>query len=567
MRYVLLGNILLIFFALNALGVSTDDCTLEVRNADGLSVSTIGLGVPFQVVVTVQDCAEQPKVVFNQSPFSAIRQVSVQTRSMNGYTSVSYVYSARIDALGTYTIGPARVTVAGHEYHTNSLVIDVSTQKKTVGNRFMMQLALDDGEVYVGQQTTLRVRIYSATASLDVEAIHIAQLDGVMMGEFTQTSSGTEYQDGIKYCYKEFTASIYAQKAGTFLIPAFSSDVRDDQARRGGFFFFSLIAPTKQIFSNTVSLVARTVPVTSTPTSLVGEYTQVVASAEPALVELGQAVRYRLTVYGKGNAAVAKAPLLSDIPSSCKYYDSSVIPLPNQEGVVFEYVIQPRQAGTWEIPEQKIVYFSPALKKTCTLCCEPVVITAQGREYEAKKTEAAEKSGTSLSAATNVVLQQYHPDLSSADPRKSTEFIIPWFWYWFMVIGLLIALLGLISSYYVHALFSKNYVYYRRYRAFYTARRALRAVEQGKSTISLHQIFTTLFADWFMVAPSEVTEAFIRRHMASLGILSEDGVESWHHFWHTIVQEQYGIAKNRKVDKTVYAEARLWITAFSKFSA
>ena len=74
-----------------------------------------------------------------------------------------------------------------------------------------------------------------------------------------------------------------------------------------------------------------------------------------------------------------------------------------------------------------------------------------------------------------------------------------------------------------------------------------------------------MFEKNYRLKPLAEVEAFIKKHISTAGILSEDGVESWHRFWHTIVQEQFGIVKARKIDKTVYTEARLWITAFSKF--
>ncbi len=568
MRHVLLGNYFIALLVCHVISIyAGPECGLEVRNTDGAVVSMVGSGVPFQLVVTVRDCVEQPQVQFDESPFAAIRRVSVQTRMVNGYSSVSYVYSARIDTMGTYEIGPARVTVKGATYITNAIPLEVGKQEKTVGSRFMMQTSIDDASLYVGQQSTLRIRILSTVGKPEVETIHLPRIDNVVIGEFTVTDTGSEYHDGIKYWYKEFTASLYAQKAGKFLIPACSADIHDDQARRSSFFFFSAIASTKQIYSNTVALTVREVPVGNKPYALIGEYTCAVATAEPEIVELGQAVRYRLTVYGEGNNAQCKAPLLSDVPDSCKYYDSSMIPLDNKAGVIFEYVIQPRQPGTWEIPVQEVVYFDPSRERFCTLHTDAVIITANpGASYQQNITqEADEQQSDAQELHKAPLLQQYHEDLSPADPAPYRTLRIPWFWYWIFVILLWIAAVLMVLFWCMQRLYTQRYVFFKKKRAFAVARRALYALEHGKKAPCLYQIFVTLFAQWFVVPESEITEAFIKDHILAVGILSDDGLESWERFWHAIVQEQYGGAERSKINKTIYTEARLWITAFSKF--
>jgi len=540
------------------------ECVLEVRSVDGAAVTMVGVGVPFQLIVTARECAEQPAVKFDESPFAMIRRISVQTRTVNGHSSVSYVYSARIDRIGQYDIGPAQVTIAGQRYQTNRCELEVGEHTKTTGSRFMMQISLDETDLYVGEQTTMRIRVYSATSAPEVESLHIARVDGVTIGEFAQTNAGTETRDGIKYRYKEFTAPIYPENAGKFVIPACSADIRDDQMRHGGFFFFSTIAPTKQVYSNAVSCVVKNLPHATKPYALIGDYTEVEASVEPDMVELGQAVRYRLTVYGKGNNAQAKAPLLSDIPTSCKYYDSSVVPLPEQKGVVFEYIVQPRQAGTWEIPAQEIIYFNPAKKSYYSLTSDIVVITAQQSETQ-QRTAITPPTGTDKTESEmTTTMQRYHPDLISADPSSHSEWFIAWFWYWLFVSIVGIVTIGSFIGTLIYGFCANNAPFYKKRLAFYKARKALSACEQGKKIVSVHQIFVTLFADWFMVPESEVTESFIKQQIQKSGILSEDGAESWQRFWHTIVQEHYGAAHEKKINKTVYTEARLWITAFSK---
>lgn len=543
------------------------ECVLEVRNIDGSVVSMVGSGVPFQLVLTVRDCAEQPQVQLDESPFAIIRRVSVQTRMVNGYSSVSYVYSARIDGMGTYEIGPAQVIVKGRAYATPSVLLTVGQQEKVVGSRFMMHSSVDNEALYVGQESALRIRIYSALGSPELETIHLPRVDNCAIGEFAVTDTGAEYHDGVKYWYKEFTASLCAYKAGTILIPACSADIHDDQARRSSFFFFSTIAPTKQIYSNAVTLVVSDIPAHNKPYTLIGKYTHAVVTADPVIVELGQAVRYRLTVYGEGNNTQAKAPLLSDVPASCKYYDSSVNLVDKNAGVIFEYVIQPRQPGTWEIPPQEVIYFDPHNKNFCTLCTDAITITANpSSAYQPNMPSVRDGQQVNAQVAQkDSLLQQYHPDLSAADPVPYRILHIPWFWYWFLIVLFCMFIAAILVMALMRNTYLQQYAFFKKRRAFAIARGSLYALEYGKKEISLYQIFITLFSQWFMIPETEITEAFIKNRIRSAGILSDDGFESWQRFWHTVVQEQYGGLSGSKINKMVYTEARLWITAFSKF--
>lgn len=539
------------------------ECSLDIRGSDGAALSTVGSGVPFQVIVTMRNCTDQPHVEIDDAPFALLRRVSVQTRVINGNSSVSYIYTARIDGNGPYEVGPARVVISGTTYETNTCAIEVGGQEKVVGARFIMQVSCDDDIIYVGQETVLRVRIYSATSVPEVESLHMPKVDGISLGELRENASGTEYIEKVKYRYREFLAPLSAQKIGKILIPAHSADVRDDQARRGSFgFFFSTIAPTKQIYSNSCSLEVCPLPVSDKSTSLIGDYTSLSAVVDPDIITLGQAVKYKLTIIGTGNALKITPPLLADMPSSCKYYDSSTVSL-DIGGAVFEYIVQPREAGTWEIPSQEIVYFDPKKREYCTVCSQEVVITVlpvHNQEHDTSTlSETCDNKNILVSSG-----QQFHPDLCSADPVHVKAQRIPWFWYWVLIIVGTILCCGYFFIGACILYYNKNRMIYRSRCAFYSARRSISDSEKRGEKSNLYDIFITFFADWFMVEKSCVTEDFIQEKLFAYGFLSEDGVESWNRFWYKVVHEQYGVALPQKIDKTIYAEARLWIAAFSK---
>ena len=95
---VLLGSIMsLMLMGASVLSGGMPDCSLEVRSGDGSPISMVGSEVSFQVIVVMRNCSEQPQVSLDKSAFAMLRRVSIQTRIINGNSSISYVYSARID--------------------------------------------------------------------------------------------------------------------------------------------------------------------------------------------------------------------------------------------------------------------------------------------------------------------------------------------------------------------------------------------------------------------------------------------------------------------------------------
>jgi len=563
---VLRGNILSSLFCIGTIGcyAAIPDCSLDIRSADGTPLSIVGSGIPFQIIVTMHNCTDQPHVELDGNYFASLRRVSVQTRIINGNSTISYIYSARIDRTGTYIIGPADITAHNAHYTTNSCSVEVGSHQKVVGARCFVELSCDDESLYLGQETTLRARVYNAGSAPEVEALHIPKIDGVIVGDMKFTENGTEQRSGTRYQYKEFCAPLSATIIGTIKIPSLSADVRDEQGRRGGFFFFTAISPTKQIYSNTLDLTITQIPHGNKPYALIGDYHSAQASVEPSVVTIGQAIQYRITVLGKGNTPLTKAPLLSDVPQSCKYYDSALTRLSQNEGVVFEYIIQPRQPGIWEIPPQEIFYFDPTKKKGYILRTESTVITAQGDALSSTSDEKKKMNDTTTHTIATVQLQ-YHPDLSHENPTPYAPWKIPWFWYW-VTIAMSIGFGGILFAMHMaRSHYAQNHFYYRKKKAFHTARTAINALERTR-TGSLHTIFTRLFADLFTIDSALVTESYITTNLVQSGLLSQDGIQSWYRFWHIIVQEQYGSIKNKQIDKTIYTEARLWITAFSKMS-
>jgi hypothetical protein len=157
-----------------------------------------------------------------------------------------------------------------------------------------------------------------------------------------------------------------------------------------------------------------------------------------------------------------------------------------------------------------------------------------------------------------------HPDLCALPPIPTKTIRLQWFWYWVIIVMsgacfCLFFIFRIFSLYYY-----KNKRTYRCRFAFYHARKLLNNTEKKERGSDLYSIFITLFADWFMLEKSYITEKLIKEKLVSLGLLSEDGLESWNRFWYKVVHMQYGFSPMQKADKTLYTEARLWIIAFSK---
>src|SRR5205085_2139556 len=149
-------------------------------------------------------------------------------------STARYSYQVRIDAIGSYILGPAVVTHQQQEFISNEARIDVvkdvgvatsnNKNNQSVESKAFLRLMVDSESVVVGQKIGCVLRFYYQDPSLSLHNISMPELPGFDIKEIGKLESGTAEIDGVSYRYAQWQWDMYPTKPGEFIIPAYNAD-------------------------------------------------------------------------------------------------------------------------------------------------------------------------------------------------------------------------------------------------------------------------------------------------------------------------------------------------------
>ncbi|HET9450790.1 MAG TPA: BatD family protein, partial [Aggregicoccus sp.] len=242
-----------------------------------------------------------------------------------------------------------------------------------------LRASLDREEVYVGEQTTLSLYIFSRVDLSSVDSVSMPKLEGFWSEDVespSQLSGEQRIVDGVPYrAYLLRRRALFPMKAGTLAITPAEADITT------GFLF---AGHRVHRISNPLTVKVRPLPPGAPPgmqSANVGHW-RLTLEATPTRVELGQPVTVRVTLEGVGNVKNVTPPRLTG-PRSLRLFDPTVTdrmaPGRNKvQGVrVHEYLVMPQQTGTFTLPELSFPYFDPRERRYEVSRTQPVTITVE----------------------------------------------------------------------------------------------------------------------------------------------------------------------------------------------
>jgi hypothetical protein len=332
--------------------------------------------------------------------------------SVNGKVTTNstfqFTYFLQANREGKLNIPPATVRVKGKAYKTNALTVEVLAAKsqpaKGSGNtdanvpqaaisgegNVMVSLLTDKKEVYLGEQITATVKIYTKVtlAGVDLnfkgpdftgfftEPLEVPQLRNLQR----EALNGEIYYSGVLR-----KMVVIPQKTGQLTIKPFDLDVavRQEVRRRSvDPFFEDFDFPDVQevplkLKSKPVTIRVNPLPA-GAPESFtggVGSFTfQASLNKNTAVAQ--EPLTLKLTVTGRGNIKLINEPRI-DLPSDFEKYDP-VINTSQENGAggtkTFEYMLVPKVAGDFTIPAVEFSYFDPDARQYKTLRSESYTV-------------------------------------------------------------------------------------------------------------------------------------------------------------------------------------------------
>jgi hypothetical protein len=242
-----------------------------------------------------------------------------------------------------------------------------------------LRASLDRSDVYVGEQVTLSLYIYSRVDLSSVDAVTMPKLEGFWSEDVespTQLSGEQRIINGIPYrAYLLRRRALFPVKSGTLTITAAEADITT------GFLF---AGHRVHRVSNALKVKVRPLPPGAPPgmaNANVGDW-HLSVDASPTSVELGQPVTVKVILEGSGNVKNVTPPKLT-VPAGFKVYDPTTTdrlsPAKNriQGRRIQEYLVMPQRTGTFTLPALEFPYFDPRRNQYEVARTDPITITVE----------------------------------------------------------------------------------------------------------------------------------------------------------------------------------------------
>ncbi len=381
-------------------------------------------GERFRIIYTVNSTDGQftpPKFDQSFSVQGPQQSTSRNVQWINGdiqtVSSTTLIYYVVASVQGTYTIPPAqfttkKITVSSPE---RQIVITDGPQSQvpaarqpqsqgqaagtgdtpSSGSEVSMRLLLTDREVYAGEPITVTLKLYTRINLSGIQELKYPDFKGFLREDIETPplrSLESEVIDGVQYgtgIVQRFV--LYPQIPGEIRIDPVEMTVLVQERSRVHDPFFD--DPFFDNFFSSVSTVPRKIttrPVTirvkplpePRPTDFhgaVGSFT-LESDLSSSEAQLNDAITLKVTLRGSGNLNLAGEPVIN-FPQGIEKYDPKVTMRSSgtsSGSKVFEYLLIPRNNGTFEIPPVSYTVFDPDQGKYVTLRTEGFTVNVTG---------------------------------------------------------------------------------------------------------------------------------------------------------------------------------------------
>ncbi|MGQ0508704.1 MAG: BatD family protein [Myxococcaceae bacterium] len=240
-----------------------------------------------------------------------------------------------------------------------------------------LRASVDQQDIFVGQQTTLSVYIYSRVDLSSVDQVTMPKLDGFWSEDVespSQLAGEQKILNGVPYrAYLLKRRALFPVKAGQLTVDAAEADITT------GFLFAGHRVHRK---SNTLTLKVKPLPPNAPPgmsNANVGEW-RLYTEMTQQQTELGQPITVRVVLDGRGNLKNIALPPLTG-PAALRIYDPTTTDKSStSQGRMGgrrlqEYLVMAQQTGTFTLPGLSLPYFNPESSKYEVSHTEPLTLT------------------------------------------------------------------------------------------------------------------------------------------------------------------------------------------------
>lgn len=272
---------------------------------------------------------------------------------------------------------------------------NISTED--ISNSVFIKLITNKNEAFIGEPIAATFRLYTDRALFNVQFPKAAAFNGFWKNDISIDQNqpwNYEIVNGKRYAYIDVQKVIlFPQKAGKAEITSIEMEavIQQQSKRKARSLYEELFGMNVSVSEVPIKLKSKPllIKVTDFPSNspvgfagVVGNFT-LESSIDKQELNVDEPISLTIKMVGKGNFQSIEPPVLS-LSDDIEFYapetkeNTSVTGISVSGTKQFDYLVVPRQPGTFTIPSSEMVCFNPETKKYYTLKTNEYILRVKG---------------------------------------------------------------------------------------------------------------------------------------------------------------------------------------------
>lgn len=417
-------KVFFLFFLLSIF-YSLSSAAQEMVFSATASKTTVGQYEQFQLTFALKNASGKNMKLPNLIDFHILsgpnQSTSMQWINGNMSQSISYSYVLRPKAAGKFTIAPATVEVNGKTLQSNDLKIEVVQQQQQqtqkgnqqpqsagnseqdilnkLGENVFLRVTASKTDVFQGEQIMITYKIYTRVSIVNYELKKMPAFTGFWTQDVEmprQIQLTQENLDGVTYNVGVLKKVIaFPQRAGTLEFDPMELEtivrLQSQSKRRSvwdDFFGGDPFGGYKDVRyapkCNKLKINVRQFPENSKPENFggaVGKF-KMEAILDKTTTKTDEPITLKIKISGQGNIKLIEAPKLQ-LPPDIETYDPKIAEnISSANNIIsgtksYDYLLIPRRAGEYKLPEFGFSYFDPEKKEYVSIASPSFIIQVE----------------------------------------------------------------------------------------------------------------------------------------------------------------------------------------------
>lgn len=277
----------------------------------------------------------------------------------------NYTFIIKPKKTGTFIIKPLQLSWGKNIVKSKPVTITVvkadPRNLRNENRNVFIELTTSKKNVYVNEQLTVTATLYTRLDLSGMEMINAPDYKGFVKDELEVNGQKIVTIGNQEFVKNEFEKFLLTPiETGTLTIPAY--EVKANQVTRRT--FFRTYTKPIMLTSNRLKIQVTSLPEKNKPVDFSGAtgVFNINSSVDKTTLKENDAITYKIEISGTGNLTFLD-DLNLDFPPDFEVYDPKIKDnlKTTENGIsgkrVFEYLIIPRHAGTFTLPEYSFNYF------------------------------------------------------------------------------------------------------------------------------------------------------------------------------------------------------------------